>query len=54
MEEALKYVYVVNANFSAVNFVEDLQEYKRIENIGEVQNFVLTIFIGKFVDSKCI
>lgn len=52
MEEALKYVFVEYTNFSAVNFVEDLQKHKRIENVGKVQNLILTIFISTFVDNK--
>lgn len=45
MEEGLKNVEVPSANLSAVDLVEDLQEYESVEDVGEMFSLCLTLFI---------
>ena len=50
MSELLENIEVTSSNLSAVYLVEDLQEHKGVENIGQMEKFVLTFLIGLHFD----
>lgn len=45
MAELLEYIEVTSSNLSAVYLVEDLHEDKSVENIGQVEKFILALVI---------
>lgn len=46
MSELLEDIEVTSSNLSAVNLVEDLHEDKSVENVGQMEKFILAFFIG--------
>lgn len=45
MAELLEYIEVTSSDLSAVYLVEDLHEDKSVENIGQVEKFILALVI---------
>lgn len=45
MAELLEYIEIASSNLSAVYLVEDLHEDKSVENIGQVEKFILALVI---------
>lgn len=34
-----KHIEIIGSNFSAIDLIEDLEEYKRVENLGQLLSF---------------
>lgn len=41
----LKNIKVTSSDLSAVDFIEDLEEHKSVENVGQVKKLVLALFV---------
>ena len=46
MSELLEDIEITSSDLSAVNLVEDLQEHEGVENVCQMEEFGLTLFVG--------